>query len=272
MAIEIVETPIQIAKASRPAASSLDDCELRKLEHPIANTHYCEAREFLADFDIEPHATGYRRFEWLAPGYASRLEDSIPADPLPLPLLQLKPDTLFSKVPDYTGNPEKIAHYVKWVLQKDGPMLYGVPAPFRELGQPDPIKSPAKDCLQLQFVLDFVTPLVKYIRGSHGAFGEPKGAFALAAAALSPSFEHAFPLCKTGVAEKAKSKFGGDDIRAVVNDFYMMNCEKFSDNRWIRLKKACGLVEVVEETKKLEAAQPLRGQRRTMYIAGSTSS
>ncbi|KAG6835317.1 hypothetical protein H0H93_002761 [Arthromyces matolae] len=174
----------------------------------------------------------------------------------------------FIEESNYT--PVEIERYVIWALHPDGPLFNRIPVPQEEIltsiATGIPPSSTRRDFFESQMIIEIVKPALRCIPVSLGVktFGEPKAAFALAAAAL----ERAFSCYKTGSFKDPKP-FGNDQVKSAVQD-YMENCERFTDRRWKALKTACGIEpEMLVDVNMAETSGILVGRRRSMYVASS---
>ncbi|KAG6847057.1 hypothetical protein H0H93_010418, partial [Arthromyces matolae] len=164
----------------------------------------------------------------------------------------------FFKDSKFGENPAEIVRYVKWALRpEDGTLLYRIPGPQRRLKDPNGELIPGKgqDFFQSPFIIQLVSPMLKCLQGSsgRGVFGEPRAAFALAAAAL----ERAFLLWETGSETTPKTSFGSEHVRTTVLQ-YIKNCDRFSERRWTALKEATGATNMTDIEDGGTAAAALR--------------
>ncbi|KAF8075753.1 hypothetical protein FPV67DRAFT_1469062 [Lyophyllum atratum] len=165
---------------------------------------------------------------------------------------------------EYKNNPDAVIRYVRWAIREDGPMLFRVPVPEfpPEEGTSN---SKALDPFQSPFIIELITPIIKCLRGSvgHHMFGEPKAAFALAAAGL----ERAFLCFESGKFVKPTQTFGSEAVGDTVKE-YMESLNNFTERRWKQVKAACGVEGEMKRTPP-PGSLSLNGKRRTIYIASS---
>ncbi|KAH9984631.1 hypothetical protein BJV74DRAFT_776087 [Russula compacta] len=93
--------------------------------------------------------------------------------------------TSFFNTEKYAGRRSAIAEYANWATHSDGPGVFGSPTPIDctvPIDHPDYVKP--EDLFESRFVVDLVSPFIKWCEGSCHDYGRLEGAYAMAAAGV----------------------------------------------------------------------------------------
>ncbi|KDQ63883.1 hypothetical protein JAAARDRAFT_187284 [Jaapia argillacea MUCL 33604] len=147
----------------------------------------------------------------------------------------------FSNSP-YAHDASEIAKYAQWASRPNGPGIFKDPTPIDcKVSPQDPKYVRPQGIFESDFVIALLSTFLKSTKGSKEDFGYPKGAIAMAAAAI----ERAFQAYVSG-AQCEPKKFSRANYTDVVNQ-YLKHAHSLSESRWKRILEACGSVQAPQD-------------------------
>ncbi|KDQ60527.1 hypothetical protein JAAARDRAFT_46178 [Jaapia argillacea MUCL 33604] len=149
--------------------------------------------------------------------------------------------TFFSNTP-YANDTNEIAKYAQWASRPNSPGICKDPTPIdcKVLPQ-DPKYVQPQGIFESDFVIALLSAFLKSTKGLKDDFGYPKGAIAMAAAAI----ERAFQAYANGAQCKPKM-FSQANYMDVVNQ-YLKHAHSLSENWWKQILEASGSVQAPQD-------------------------
>ncbi|KAI0000683.1 hypothetical protein BJV74DRAFT_748348, partial [Russula compacta] len=152
---------------------------------------------------------------YLGSGYRAKLMDRIFTMRSYFGCEAIKVVKQFFSDDKYAGNRKAISKYVHWATRDNGPGIFRKPAPMNRTekkGEAGYMKG--EDIFESRFIIDVVSPFLKWCKNSSKNFGRPTGALALAAAAV----ERAFKMYHSG-KRKNVGQFSHEKVGDMIDDY-----------------------------------------------------
>lgn len=204
----------------------------------------------------------------------------------------------FKSASDRTG----IIDYANWAMQHDGPGLYKYPTPANtDSTDPDyqvccdfipvhqtlglPLNQDPDGIFESRYFVDVMKWFVKIIQSSVGNYGDPRGAIALTATAVSTrpilpcctaadttliiQIERGFTAFIEDGSQKVSPRFASEHFSTQCDDYYEL-AGGLSPNGWRRIMATYGLATPATAFKAHTRKTSLSTNRRKLYIRSSS--
>ncbi|KAH9965081.1 hypothetical protein BJV74DRAFT_745813, partial [Russula compacta] len=143
--------------------------------------------------------------------------------------------TTFFRTEKFARRCSAIVEYANWATHSDGPGLWGSPTPIDCVvprNHPDYVKP--DDLFESVFVVNLVSPFIKWCKGLCHDYGHLKGAFAMASAGIERGFRMYHSSERVDVGQ-----FSWELVGQMIED-YANNMTIMSQQRWANLMDIFG--------------------------------